>query len=160
MENETGTNPADRAKGFLEGILERMQIEAEVAIKEEEDRIVLDIECEQAERVIGRRGQVVDALQHLVGKMTYRDRSAGRGKPIVVDADGYRAKTIERLEGLAQRMADKALETKQDVELNPMSAHDRRIVHMTIADVDGVTTRSEGTGDRRRVIVIPDSAAG
>jgi spoIIIJ-associated protein len=156
---ETDTTPAERAKGFLEGILERMSIEAEVKVDEEDDRIVLDIVCDQAERVIGRRGQVVDALQHLVGKMTYRDRSAPRGKPIVVDADGYRAKTIERLESLAQRMADKALETKEDVELNPMSPHDRRIVHMALAEVEGVTTRSEGTGDRRRVIVIPEAAA-
>lgn len=157
MSDTETTRVAENARQFLEGILERMEIDADVDISEQDDKIILDIDCDNAERVIGRRGQVIDALQHLVGKISFRDRANNRGKPIVVDADGYRMKQIERLESLADRMAQKALETGTVVELNPMSPHDRRIVHMTLADMEGVTTRSEGEGDERRVLVIPDS---
>jgi spoIIIJ-associated protein len=65
---------------------------------------------------------------------------------------------VQRLEALAQRMGEKALSTQAIVPLSPMSAHDRRIVHMTLADMDGVTTRSEGEGEDRRVLVVPVSA--
>jgi spoIIIJ-associated protein len=151
------TQIAEHARRFLEGILERMDFDADVEISEQDDRIILDIDCDNVERVIGRRGQVIDALQHLVGKVSFRDRAAGtRGKPIVVDADGYRIKLIERLESLAEKMANKALDTGETVSLNPMSAHDRRIVHMALADFDGVSTRSEGEGDDRHVLVVPD----
>jgi spoIIIJ-associated protein len=147
---------AETAREFLSGILSRMSIDAEIDVLEEDDRIVLDIRCDDVERIIGRRGQVVDALQHLVGKVSYRERNGTRSKPIVVDAGGYRSKHIERLEALAQRMADKALDTDDIVRLSPMNAHDRRIVHMTLAEVDGVSTRSEGEGEDRRVLIVPD----
>lgn len=149
----------ENARKFLAGILDRMNIDAEIDIYEEDDKFVLDIKCDNAERIIGRRGQVMDALQHLVGKMSYRDRAeGGRGKPIVLDADGYRDKHIERLEALAERVSAKVLRTQTTVELEPMSAHDRRIVHLALAEVDGVTTRSEGEGDDRHVLVVPASA--
>ena len=134
-----------------------MAISAQIHSQEEEEKLILDIQCENPERVIGRRGQVVDALQHLVGKMTYKDRT--RGKPVIVDADGYREKAVDRLKALALRMSEKAIETQNAVELNPMSAHDRRIVHMVLAEVSGVTTRSEGRGNSRRVLVEPQIVA-
>ncbi len=144
---------SEKAREYLEGILSRMDISADIEVTELDDKIMLDVKCDDVEAVIGRRGQVVDALQHLVGKMTYSDRSQPRGKPIVVDAGGYRQKSIERLESLATRMSEKALSTNASVDLNPMTAHDRRIIHMTLADVAGVSTRSEGAGDRRFVII-------
>ena len=159
---DTDTSRAvDNARQFLQGILERMNIEADIDVSEQDDKIVLDIDCDDIDRIIGRRGQVIDALQHLVGKVSFRARSSSgeRGKPFVVDAGGYRLKHIERLEALADRMGQKALANGSTVELNPMSAHDRRIVHMALADVEGVTTHSEGEGDDRRVLVVPDNAA-
>jgi spoIIIJ-associated protein len=149
----------DRARELLEGILSRMKIPAGISVREEEDRIVLDVRCEDdddTQRVIGRRGQVVDALQHLVGKMLVRHRPE-RGKPIVVDTDGYRQRHIERLEGLAARTAEKCLERGRPVDLNPMPAHDRRIIHMAIARLSGVATRSEGEGDDRHIVVLPSA---
>lgn len=162
MENEAVET--DRAMELLRGILERMGIAAKVELHEEEDKRVLDVVCEaddDLQRVIGRRGQVVDALQHLVGKMLIKgksekaERNEARGKPIVVDAGGYRKRHIERLEGLAARMAEKARSTGKPVDLNPMPAHDRRIVHMALANVEGVSTKSEGEGDLRHIVVIP-----
>ena len=149
---------AENAREFLQGILDRMDLAADIDIAEEEDKIILDIQCDNVERIIGRRGQVIDALQHLVGKVTYRERAGARGKPIVVDAGGYRLKQIERLESLADRMGRKAIKTRSIVELNPMTAHDRRIVHMALAEVEGVTTRSEGEGQDRHVLVVPDDS--
>jgi spoIIIJ-associated protein len=132
-----------------------MGVEAEVVVVEEADRVVLDIECEDVERVIGRRGQVVDALQHLVGKVASQGRAAEAGRVIVVDAGGYRAKHVERLQQLAERMSEKALRGGSAVALNPMTAHDRRIVHMRVAEIAGVETRSEGSGEQRHVVIFP-----
>lgn len=157
-----GGHQGERAREILAGLLERMAIPAEVVVTDGEDRVVLEVQCsaeDDLQRVIGRRGQVVDALQHLVGKMLVKSRGEargeGRGKPIVVDAGGYRQRHIERLEGLAARMAEKAQASGQPVELSPMPAYDRRIIHMALAEVEGVETRSEGEGDLRHVVVVP-----
>jgi spoIIIJ-associated protein len=147
----------DQARTFVRGVLERMDIQAEVTVAEKEDKIVLNVECDNLERVIGRRGQVIDALQHLVGKAVTRDRPV-KGKPIVVDAGDYRSKQIERLETLAVKMGEKALQTQSPVRLSPMSAHDRRIIHMKLAAVDGVSTHSEGEGEDRHIVVSPAPA--
>ena len=154
MSDNTG-DIAEKACDFLVGVLERMGISADIDVHEQEDRIVLEIQTADTDLIIGRKGQVVDALQHLVSKVVYRERSGEKGKPFVVDADGYRDKHIEWLKSLAQRMGEKALKTGTIVELSPMSAHDRRIVHMAIASMPGLSSRSEGEGDDRHILVVP-----
>ena len=147
---------AEKASEFLLGVLERMGISADIDIKDDTDKTVLEIQTKDTELVIGRRGVVMDALQHLVNKVVYRDRPGGeRSKPLVVEAGGFRDKQIERLRTLAQRMGEKALQTKQIVELQPMSPHDRRIVHMAIAEMTGLSSRSEGEGEDRHILVVP-----
>jgi spoIIIJ-associated protein len=146
---------AEKASEFLLGVLERMGITADIDIKDDTDKTVLEIQTSDTELVIGRRGVVMDALQHLVNKVVYRDRTGERSKPLVVDAGGFRDKQVERLRALAQRMGEKALQTKQIVELQPMSPHDRRIVHMAIAEMPGLSSRSEGEGDDRHILVVP-----
>src|SRR5262245_23794486 len=144
-----------------------MGISADIEVREEGDRIVLEVQTGDTEVVIGRRGVVVDALQHVVNKVVYKER-AGRkeengpkGKPFVVDAGGYRDKQVERLRGLAQRTAEKVMATNAVVPLAPMSAHDRRIVHMAIAELfPTLGTRSEGEGDDRHILVLPAAGAG
>jgi spoIIIJ-associated protein len=150
---------AEKASEFLLGVLERMGISADIDIKDDSDKTVLEIQTKDTELVIGRRGVVMDALQHLVNKVVYRDRTGDRTKPLVIDAGGFRDKQVERLRSLAQRMAEKALETKQIVELQPMTPHDRRIVHMAIAEIPGLSSRSEGEGEDRHILVVPDAAA-
>src|SRR5678810_370755 len=118
---------AEKASEFLLGVLERMGISADIDIKDDVDKTTLEIQTKDTEVVIGRRGVVMDALQHLVNKVVYRDRSGDRGKPLVVDAGGFRDKQVERLRSLAQRMGEKALQPKQIVKLQPMSPHDPRI---------------------------------
>src|SRR5262249_34844963 len=137
---------AERASDFLLGVLERMGISADIDIKDDTDRTVLEIQTADTELVIGRRGVVIDALQHLLNKAVFKERGGSRAegsdkkrdKPLVVDAGGFRDKQVERLRGIAQKMGEKALQTKQIVELQPMSPHDRRIVHMAIAEMPGL----------------------
>lgn len=157
---EQSENSSDltQAVSLLEGLLERMAIPVNVVGEEVDDKLLVKVECdvdEDTQRLIGRRGQVVDAFQHLVNKMMGRDR-AERGKPVIVDVGDYRERHIERLENLAERMVAKAKESGEPVDLNPMSAYDRRIVHMCIAEQEGVSTRSEGEGDRRHIVVLPE----
>ena len=149
----------EKAIDFLQGVLERMGISADIDVKEEDDKIVLEIQTANADVIIGRKGQVVDALQHLLGKVVFKERSGEKGKPFVVDAGGYRDKHVAKLQALAARMGEKALATGAIVELTPMSAHDRRIVHMAISAIPGLTTRSEGEGDDRHILVVPDALA-
>ena len=160
MAEEQREDLAEKASEFLLGVLERMGISADIDIKDDTDKTVLEIQTKDTEVVIGRRGVVMDALQHLVNKVVYRDRTGDRGKPLVVDAGGFRDKQVERLRSLAQRMGEKALQTKQIVELQPMSPHDRRIVHMAIAEMPGLSSRSEGEGEDRHILVVPTESAG
>lgn len=155
---------AEKASEFLLGVLERMGISADIDIKDDKDKTTLEIQTKDTELVIGRRGVVMDALQHLVNKVIYRDRPPGerdrekdKTKPLVVDAGGFRDKQIERLRGIAQRMGEKALQTKQIVALQPMTPHDRRIVHMAIAEMPGLSSRSEGEGDDRHLLIVPNA---
>ena len=149
---------AEKASEFLLGVLERMGISADIDIKDDTDKTTLEIQTQDTELVIGRRGVVIDALQHLVNKAVYKERREEKTKPLVVDAGGFRDKQVERLRSLAQRMSEKALQTKQVVELSPMSPHDRRIVHMAISEIPGLTTRSEGEGEDRHILIVPAEA--
>jgi len=149
---------AEKASEFLLGVLERMGITADIDIKDDNDRTVLEIQTADTETVIGRRGVVIDALQHLVNKAVYKDRTGDRAKPLVVDAGGFREKQVERLRALAQKMGEKALETKQIVPLQPMTPHDRRIVHMAIAEMAGLSSVSEGEGEDRHITIVPGPA--
>jgi spoIIIJ-associated protein len=149
---------AEKASEFLLGVLERMGISADIDIKDNTDNTVLDIQTQDTEIVIGRRGVVLDALQHLVNKAVFKEKRDEKQKPLVVDSGGFRDKQVERLRSLAQRMSEKALETKQIVELQPMSPHDRRIVHMAISEIPGLSTRSEGEGEDRHILLIPGGA--
>ncbi len=163
MQSAEREDVAEKGSEFLLGLLERMGISADIDIKDDSDRTVLEIQTGDTELVIGRRGVVIDALQHLVNKAVFKERGErdkDKVKPLVVDAGGYREKQVERLRGIAQKMGEKALQTKQIVELQPMSAHDRRIVHMAVSEMKGLTTRSEGEGEDRHILLIPADAAG
>ena len=157
MSEDTTNDELKKATELLEGMLSSMSIPAKVTATELEDKLALAIECEDeqdTQRVIGRRGQVIDAFQHLLNKMVSAKRE-DRGKPVVVDAGGYRERHVERLESLAERMAEKCKASGKPVDLNPMTPYDRRIVHMYLAELDGVETRSEGEGESRHIVVFP-----
>ena len=152
---EAAEDLAEKASEFLLGVLERMGISADIDVKDDADKTTLEIQTADTEMVIGRRGVVIDALQHLVNKAVYKERSTEKTKPLVIDAGGFRDKQLERLRGIATKSAQQAIETKQIVALQPMTPHDRRIVHMAISEIPGLTTRSEGEGEDRHITIVP-----
>lgn len=158
-ERSVPTGPADerrlaRARAFLSGVLERMEVDAALETSIAEDGTVqINIVGQDLGLVIGRRGQTLDALQFLVNQVA--NRGEGRRLRIVLDAEGYRARRTEALTALARRMAARARRERRKVALEPMSAHERRIVHLALASERGVETYSEGEEPNRRVIIVP-----
>ena len=102
----------------------------------------------------GRGGETIDALQYLLGQIASRAEGGARRR-VSLDADGYRARREAALVDLAEQAALEAIEHGDEIELDAMTPHDRRIVHMALKDRDGIVTRSEGEEPRRRIIVEP-----
>lgn len=142
------------AKEFLAGLLERMGVQAEISATVGEDQLVyIQLSGRRMGVVIGRRGQTLDAIQYLVNLVA--NKAPGPRARIVLDAEGYREKRAQTLRNLAERLAKKAKAEKRKAVLEPMSALERRIVHLALADDDEVETRSEGEEPYRRVVIVP-----
>ena len=103
--------------------------------------------------MIGKNGEVLDALQYIVNKIG--NRSNGLKKKIFIDSEGYRSRKIERLTSLANRSAEKARKTRRPVTLHPMNAHDRRIIHLSLQNDHLLTTKSQGDGYLKKVVILP-----
>jgi spoIIIJ-associated protein len=143
------------AAQVLRKLLAAMGLEAEVAATENEERITLEVRGPETGLVIGKKGQTLDALQYLTNKIVSKSLGEGAGKPITVDAEGYRSRRAESLIELAHRLADKARRTGRPVAADPMSPADRRVIHVALANQPGLTTRSEGEGIYRHLVIIP-----
>jgi spoIIIJ-associated protein len=139
-------SPAERARELVEGVLDELDLDGDVEIEEDDDRILVNV-------LIGKRGQTIDALQLLCYQAAFRglrDR-----KRVIVDAAGYRGRRRETLESRADRAAEQALTNSRVVEMDPMSAQERRVVHERLKGRSGVETYSEGDEPHRCVIVAP-----
>jgi len=143
----------ERAAKVLREILDFMSIDAEVSAFDDGDRIILDAHGTESGLVIGKKGATLDALQYVVNRIVFK--RPNEGPMVIVDAEGYRGRREDSLVDLAQRLAEKVVKTGRPVLVEPMSAHDRRIVHMALADHEGVSTESEGEGLFRRVVIFP-----
>jgi spoIIIJ-associated protein len=145
---------AKEAREGLRELLVRMGMQGAVnVIGEDDEQVHLDVVGEDTQHLVGKKGQVLDAIQMVLNKMIKRQ---GEGALILVDAEGYRDRRTESLVKLALRLKDEAISKKCVVALNPMSARDRRIIHMTLRDEAGVSTRSEGEGLERRLLIVPE----
>ena len=146
-------DPVDRVEIVLDEVLDALDLDGEIVIDEEEDRIAARIEGDDLGLLIGRRGQTIDALQMLCYRIAFR--GAGERKRVSVDAAGYRERRRETVERQADRAADRALETGREIELEAMSSVERKIVHDRLKDRSGLETFSEGEDPERCVIVAP-----
>lgn len=144
---------ATRVRELVERIVAGIGVDGHVTVEEDEQLLVATVAGPELGGLIGRHGQTIDAIQSLVGAALHR---CGEPRQVVVDAAGYRARRQATLESLAVRSARRALDTGEDVALDPMSAVERKIVHMRLAEFDGVVTRSEGAEPNRYVVVVPD----
>jgi spoIIIJ-associated protein len=124
---------------------------------EDREQATINIKGQDLGVIIGRRGQTLGALQHLIGLIT--TRKTNLHKRVVLDAEEYRARREETLRTIARRAADRAVETGEDVSLDPMPASERRIVHLALADDLRVATRSVGQDPMRSLVVSPKGGA-
>ena len=152
-----GDGKAQEAQEVLGDLLDHMDLDADVAIREDDERIVLDIEGPDAGRAIGKKGQTLDALQFLVNKIVNRFPSGRRH--ILVDSGDYRDRHDKGLVTLARREAKRAVQEGKVITLQPMTARDRRVIHLSLAKFDGVSTESQGQGMQRRIQIIPSKLA-
>jgi spoIIIJ-associated protein len=141
------------AAKVLRDVLERMGIDAEVSAFDDGERIILDAHGSESGLVIGKKGATLDALQYLVSRIVFK--KPGDGPLLVVDAEGYRGRREDSLADMARRLAEKVMKSGRPVPVEPMSAHDRKVVHTTLAAHPGVRTESEGEGPARRVVIFP-----
>lgn len=146
---------AEVAQRFLTGLLDSMGAVAAVAIRPIDDETVeLTVDGGDLGVLIGPKGATLQALQELTRTVVQRRTGARNGR-LMVDVSGYRQKRREALERFTRQVATQVLESGQRKVLEPMHAADRKVVHDTVNDIDGVATLSEGEEPRRRVVIIP-----
>ncbi|MDO5549084.1 MAG: RNA-binding cell elongation regulator Jag/EloR [Eubacteriales bacterium] len=152
-------DPAQAAKAFIDGLLEKMGIQGEAfPTMSEENTLLVDIRGEDMGAVIGRRGDTLDAIQYLTSLSINRGRE--EHIRVTLDTEGYRAKREESLKRLARKMAGKVLKYHKNMTLEPMNPYERRIIHAALQDYNGVTTYSTGTEPNRRVVVALERSYG
>jgi spoIIIJ-associated protein len=145
--------PAERVRAILERVLAALEVEAEIEVDEDPERILGRVEGEDVGLLIGRRGQTIDAVQLLCYRAAFRGLQ--ERKRVVVDAAGYRERRQAAIEQQADRAAERALKTGKEIELEAMTPSERRVVHQHLKDRAGIETFSEGDEPERCVIVAP-----
>jgi spoIIIJ-associated protein len=148
-----------KAIAFVRMLIDSMQMSAEVNVAPNDgegtpDEIRIEIEGPDAGRIIGKKGNVLDAIQYLTARVVVRPGEPRRH--VIVDAEGYRARHEDQLSQMARRLAQRVATEGKIITFDPMSARERRIVHMALREVKGVRTESLGEEPQRRVQIIPD----
>lgn len=139
-------------RSFLKGLLERMGVKAEMEISPRENGGVnVNLSGSGMGAIIGRRGETLDAIQHLTNYVV--NRGSDKHMHISVDAECYRSKREESLIRLAEKMAEKAIKYKRSMALEPMNSYERHVIHTALQNYKGVTTGSTGVEPNRRVVV-------
>ncbi|HEV2980194.1 MAG TPA: R3H domain-containing nucleic acid-binding protein [Solirubrobacteraceae bacterium] len=151
--DEEELDPPEALQELLEEIVDALGIEVEVEVEEREGVLSGVIRGDDVGLFIGRRGQTIDAVQHLAQRIVF---PAGPGGPrILIDADGYRERRDELLREDADEAADEALRTGRSIVFDPLPSWERRIVHEHLRDNTRVETHSEGDEPDRYVVVSP-----
>lgn len=144
-------DPSSTPEGVLSAILQKMGIEATIRAELADGRVHLTVLTQNSALIIGKRGRTLDAVQYLINSIV--NKSSLVKKKIVINTEGYREKREERLVKLAYKLAAKAKKTDQEVVIEPMNPHDRRIIHMTLQQDDQIKTFSRGEGAFRSVVI-------
>jgi spoIIIJ-associated protein len=145
---------AGQVREVVDRILDAIGVHARLEIAEDDERMTATVVGGELGLVIGKHGQTIDAIQYLANAVVWRGRGDER-KPVVVDAAGYRARREETLTAIARRSAERAVASGRSVELESMTAVERKVVHVSLKDFPGVVTRSEGTEPNRFVVIDP-----
>jgi spoIIIJ-associated protein len=144
----------ERLRELVLRVTAEIGVPCRIEIAETEEEIRATCDGPDLGMLIGKHGQTIDAIQYLANAIVYRGRYEER-KRIVVDAAGYRARRQTSLDALALRLAEQASATGRRVELEPMTAVERKIVHEKLKDDPEIETLSEGTEPNRYVVIVP-----
>jgi spoIIIJ-associated protein len=145
---------AAAAERFTQGLVDAFDLGAQAKSVIDDDVVVVDVTGDNLGLLVGPKGATLHAIEELVRTVVQR-QTDGHGVRIHVDVAGYRAKRREALADFTRNLADKVLESGKAQALEPMSASDRKVVHDTASEIDGITTISEGEDPRRRVVLRP-----
>ena len=145
---------ATEARLLLTRVVDALGVDGRVNVREDDDAITLTCSGADVALLIGRHGQTIDAVQYLMNAISHRTHGDER-KEVIVDAAGYRDRRRVTLESLAVRTAQQVTTSGERVELDPMTAVERKVVHLKLKEFDGVETASEGTEPNRYVVVLP-----
>ncbi|MGN0771454.1 MAG: RNA-binding cell elongation regulator Jag/EloR [Christensenellales bacterium] len=151
---EARPSAEELAFNFVNGIIEKMQLNVEATLKESDDAIEIDLSGEDTSKLIGYRGDVLDSLQYLA--LLVAGKNNPKGKRMVIDGENYREKRTVTLTKLAKRLAFKAAKSGEIISLEPMNPFERRIIHSALAEDKYVTTSSEGEEPNRYVTIVPN----
>ena len=143
-----------RLRELVDRITRELGVGCRIVIEETDDELRATCDGSELGMLIGKHGQTIDAIQYLASAVIYRGRYDER-KRVVVDAAGYRARRQVTLDALALRLAEQASATGQRVELEPMTAVERKIVHERLKDDPEIETLSEGAEPNRFVVIVP-----
>lgn len=145
-------DPIFEAKQFLQTVLIKMNVKADISIKEINKDLHINITGQNIGTIIGYRGETLDSLQYLVSLVVNKNKEDSYRR-VLLDAENYRAKRQETLRLLANKTADKAKKYKKPIRLEPMTSYERRIIHGTLQNDKDVKTYSEGDEPFRRIVV-------
>ncbi len=139
-------------ENFLKGLLEKMGSDAVPVLEQkDENTIYVNLTGEKLGMLIGRRGETLDAIQHIANYAM--NRVSEKHVHISVDAENYRSKREESLQRLAEKVAAKVLKYRKNMTLEPMNSYERHVIHTALQDYEGVSTFSTGTEPNRRIVV-------
>ena len=142
----------ERIEVFIKGLLEHMGSDAVPhCVKTESDTYQVDLVGENLGMLIGRRGETLDAIQHLTNYTINRD--SNKRSRINVDAENYRMKREDSLRRLGQKVAGKVIKYRRNITLEPMNAYERHVIHATLQEMENITTHSTGVEPNRRVVI-------
>ncbi|WP_025027515.1 RNA-binding cell elongation regulator Jag/EloR [Caldalkalibacillus mannanilyticus] len=143
----------EEAKHFLETILSQMGLSVRVTVEPREEHTIFNVQGEGIGLMIGRRGQTLDSIQYLTNLVA--NRYSKDYVRIVIDPENYRARRQETLEQLADRVAKKVVRSGEKMVLEPMNPAERKIIHTHLQEYAGISTKSQGEGNNRRIVVFP-----
>ena len=141
------------ARKFLQDIFDNMNLEVNIETIPSEDIYTFNISGQNLGILIGKHGQTLDALQYLVNLAA--NRNERQRMRFIVDVENYRNRRAETLQNLAKNLADRAIKMDQEVKLEPMNRHERRVIHASLQDNDKVTTYSKGEEPHRYIVISP-----
>lgn len=147
-----------RVSEILENILGLMALEGSFEVVEEEEFVKVTIEAQDPGRLIGYHGETLDALQHLVNLIVGRgQKEEEKFKRVVVDVSGWRQNKEQDIARQTESWIKQVQESKQEMELEPMPAWQRRVIHSIVSETEGITSESRGEGRDRHIVILPEA---